>query len=128
MVAYREGGDGGRGKGQWFWKLPVADLIDIGRHDSFKGATSALNKDSGSLNHNGQVEEGELGIDKPYSLKLPPTEGKAYLDCQSFKSASVPTVDEVGTLKDCIHDFASGKGCYVCDPNHPYRLEQGNKT
>lgn len=56
------------------------------------------------------------------------TESEVSVHCQSFKSARVPTVDEVGTLKDCIHDFASGKGCYVCDPNHPYRLEQGNKT
>jgi transcriptional regulator with XRE-family HTH domain len=23
----------------------------------------------------------------------------------------------------CIHNFAGGKGCYLCDPNHPYRLK-----
>jgi hypothetical protein len=23
----------------------------------------------------------------------------------------------------CIHNFAEGKGCYLCDPTHPYRLK-----
>jgi hypothetical protein len=25
---------------------------------------------------------------------------------------------------DCIHGYASGEGCYFCDPNHPYRLKE----
>lgn len=25
----------------------------------------------------------------------------------------------------CIHDLPGGKGCYLCDPNHPYRLKEG---
>jgi len=24
----------------------------------------------------------------------------------------------------CIHGFTDGKGCYLCDPNHPYRLKE----
>ena len=24
----------------------------------------------------------------------------------------------------CIHGYASGEGCYCCDPNHPYRLKE----
>jgi len=124
VIAYREGGTGGRGKGQWFWKLPVANLADIDRHDSFKGATSALNTNGGSLNHRSAVEEQELSIDKPNSLRLPPTEKDADLECQPFKAATVPTVEEVGTLKECIHGYQGGKGCFLCDPNHPYRVEQ----
>ena len=29
----------------------------------------------------------------------------------------------VGTAqdKDCIHGFVGGKGCYLHDPEHPYR-------
>ena len=30
---------------------------------------------------------------------------------------------EKGHLKRCIHDFPGGKGCYVCDLQHPYRLQ-----
>jgi Protein of unknown function (DUF3987) len=26
----------------------------------------------------------------------------------------------------CIHGYPGGKGCYLCDANHPYRLEQGD--
>jgi hypothetical protein len=26
---------------------------------------------------------------------------------------------------NCTHGYASGKGCYCCDPNHPYRLKEG---
>lgn len=25
----------------------------------------------------------------------------------------------------CIHHYPGGVGCYLCDPNHPYRLEEG---
>ena len=25
---------------------------------------------------------------------------------------------------DCPHGFAHGKGCYVCDPDHPYRKKR----
>jgi hypothetical protein len=26
---------------------------------------------------------------------------------------------------ECMHGYASGEGCYCCDPNHPYRLKEG---
>jgi hypothetical protein len=26
---------------------------------------------------------------------------------------------------ECGHGYPRGKGCYLCDPSHPYRLEQG---
>jgi hypothetical protein len=25
----------------------------------------------------------------------------------------------------CGHGYPGGKGCYLCDPRHPYRFEQG---
>jgi AAA domain len=28
----------------------------------------------------------------------------------------------------CMHGFAGGKGCYLCDPTHPYRREQEDAT
>lgn len=28
-------------------------------------------------------------------------------------------------LENCIHGYAGGKGCYLCDPDHPCRQEQG---
>jgi hypothetical protein len=28
----------------------------------------------------------------------------------------------------CIHGLVGGKGCYLCDPTHPYRLKQVGAT
>jgi hypothetical protein len=28
---------------------------------------------------------------------------------------------QTGHLELCIHGFPGGKGCYLCDPQHPYR-------
>jgi transcriptional regulator with XRE-family HTH domain len=28
----------------------------------------------------------------------------------------------------CIHSFAGGKGCYLCDPNHPHRLKRHTRV
>jgi hypothetical protein len=27
----------------------------------------------------------------------------------------------------CNHEYPGGKGCYLCDPNHPYRLKEEAK-
>jgi hypothetical protein len=126
VLAYREGESGGRGKGHWFWKLPVLDLADKDCHESFKDAKSALNNNGGSLNHSGELEEGESHIDKPDSLSLPPAQKAPIKDATRIKAASVPTVEEVGPLKECIHGYVGGKGCYVCDLDHPYKLKEGD--
>jgi hypothetical protein len=31
----------------------------------------------------------------------------------------------LGTLEECDHGYQGGKGCYLCDPSHPYRPEPG---
>ena len=124
VITYREGETGNRGAGRWMWKLPVAELVDKECHDPIKGATSALNENGGTLNHSDEVEGQESRIDKPDSLRVPRTEKDTDLECQPFKGATVPTVEEVGTLKACIHDFPGGEGCFLCDPEHPYRLRE----
>jgi hypothetical protein len=58
----------------------------------------------------------------------------------AIKDARVPTVGGVGTLnqgssenikdansgslKECGHGYPGGKGCYLCDPNHPHRQKR----
>jgi hypothetical protein len=32
---------------------------------------------------------------------------------------------QVDHSQRCIHDLPGGKGCYLCDPQHPYRHKQG---
>ena len=33
---------------------------------------------------------------------------------------------QVDHRQRCIHDYPGGVGCYLCDPQHPYRLKQGS--
>lgn len=127
VISYREGESSGRGKGCWLWKLPVVELVedDKGCHDPFKDAKPALNKDGGILNHGEGAEGEESCINKPDSLRMPTAEAKVIKDASLIKDARVPTVEEAGTLKECIHGLSGGKGCYLCDSNHPYRLKEG---
>jgi hypothetical protein len=142
VIAFREGESGGRGKGQWLWKLPLFDLDDVkAATEPIKDANPALKQNVGILNHREGIEEEELPIDKPNSLRMPTTEDNPIKDANSIKDARVPTVGEVGTLKrdeseavkaanggslkECGHGYPGGKGCYLCDPDHPYRKKVG---
>ena len=131
VMSYREGETGGRGKGQWLWKLPVVDLVDDdikGAREPIKDANSSLNKNGGILNHRGGAAKGESPIDKADSLRMPTVKQEPAKNVNLIKDASVPTVGEPGTPKRCIHNHPDGKGCYLCDPSHPHRLKEGAKA
>ena len=125
VITYRQGESGERGKGRWLWKLPVVELVedDKGCHDSIKDAKASSNKDGGILNHRRGVEGIESRINKPHSLRMPTAEDKPIKDANTIKDARVLTVEEIGTLKECIHGYPRGKSCYLCDPDHPYRVK-----
>jgi hypothetical protein len=137
VISYREGETGERGKDQWFWKLPVVDLVDSDIKDaavSIKDAKGCQVNNGGILNHTEGGEETESRIDKPSSLRMPTAEEEL------IKDPRVPTVEEVGILNhdesdvskdatvgilsECIHGLPGGKNCYLCDPNHPYRQSE----
>jgi len=142
VITYREGKTGGRGKGQWLWKLPMVDLVEEDKrcHELIKDAKSALNKDGGILNHSEGVEGTEYPISKPDSLRMPPAEEEPIKDAKVIKDARVSTLENGGTLnqsgsksikyaslgnlEECTHGYLGGKGCYLCDPDHPYRKEE----
>jgi hypothetical protein len=141
VIAFREGESGGRGKGQWLWKLPLFDLNDVkAATEPIKDANPTLIQNVGILNHREGIEEEELPIDKPNSLRMPTTEDNPIKDANSIKDAKVPTVGDVGTLnqgsgeniknandgslKECGHGYSGGKGCYLCDPDHPHRQKK----
>jgi hypothetical protein len=147
VVSYREGETGERGKGRWLWKLPVVDLVDDDIKDArepIKDATSPLNENGGILNHGGNAEKEESRIDKPDSLRMPTTGEVLIKDANPIKDARVPTLEDGGSLnrgeaetikdandgnlKKCIHNHPGGKGCYVCDPDHPHRVKDGAKA
>jgi hypothetical protein len=100
------------------------ELVDKDRYNSFKGATPALNKNGGTLNHSDEVEEQESRIDKLNSLRVPPAEEELVKDAAPIKDASVPALENSGTLKGCGHGYQGGKGCYLCDSEHPYRKKE----
>ena len=143
VMSYREGETGGRGKGQWLWKLPVVDVVDDIKdvRAPIKDAKGRQEKNGGSLNHGEGVEEAESRIGKPSALRMPTTEEKPIKDATPIKDARLPTLENGGilnrgeaesikaanrgSLKKCIHNRPGGKGCYLCDPNHPYRREKG---
>jgi hypothetical protein len=40
---------------------------------------------------------------------------------QDFQDGQPSSLPEGGHLQECIHDLPDGNGCYLCDPDHPYR-------
>jgi hypothetical protein len=143
VISYREGETGERGKGQWFWKLPVVDLVDGDIKDAttINDAKGCQDNNGGILNHTERSEKAESRIDKPSSLRMPRTANGTIKDATTINDARVPTAEEVGTLnpdeteaimianggslKECIHGLLDGKNCYLCDPGHPYRQSEG---
>ncbi len=82
--------------GSWTWSLP-ARVTEEG-HVPTNGSVGTL----------GPLEvDGLLG-----------RAGSAYLSEESQGGQGSQEVM-------CIHDRPGGKGCYLCDPDHPYRRRQG---
>ena len=82
--------------GSWTWTLP--DKEPEGGHVPPVGNVGPLGKDANS----------ELG-------------NSAYLREEGQGGQNV----QAGNERRCIHGLRDGKGCYLCDPQHPYRLKQG---
>jgi hypothetical protein len=59
---------------------------------------------------------GPLGKDANREPDIP-----AYLREEGQGGQDVQASNE----RRCIHGLRDGKGCYLCDPRHPYRLKQG---
>lgn len=49
-------------------------------------------------------------------------------DLEPGESATVAELKRRRETAKCKHGFASGIGCYLCDPNHPYRVKGGTAT
>jgi hypothetical protein len=54
--------------------------------------------------------------------------GKSTNGTSTLRTGTVgthPSSDPVEQAEDCIHDYPGGVGCYLCDPDHPYRRVRG---
>jgi hypothetical protein len=82
--------------GSWTWSLPSKE--GEGGHTSYVGSLGPLGNDANRKADN-----------------------SAYLREEGQGGQEVQADNE----RRCKHDLPGGKGCYLCDPQHPYRLKQG---
>lgn len=68
----------------------------------------------------GGFEEGERHSE-PVSFDLRPGETATVEELRARRASEN---EERLTLR-CIHGYEEGKGCYLCDPEHPYQIETG---
>ena len=89
------------GDGSWSWVLPEGE------------AEGGQAPTAGTLGTVGPLAKGaNVKLFEPAYLKQ---EGQGGQGCQADHE---PT---------CIHRYPNGRGCYLCDPNHPHRLEQAQR-
>jgi hypothetical protein len=128
VLVYRESAAGEkRGSGRWMWKLPMVELVEDdvqGGHQDVQDGHTAPKQNGGHLEQVEGTQTRGLGIDKP-DVQDGHVVSSRWPDVQDGQRSSLP---EGGHLKECIHKYPGGKGCYLCDPNHPYRQKQGAKT
>jgi hypothetical protein len=82
--------------GSWTWSLP--DKESEGGHTP----------NAGNLGHVGPL--GNVASSKDQNSAYVREEGQQV---------------QAGNERRCKHDLPGGRGCYLCDPRHPYRLKQG---
>jgi hypothetical protein len=121
VVAYREGEAGKRGAGRWLWKQPIADLVTRVNKDGqseVQDGHGTQEKTGGRLYLQEDTVARESGLPKRniQDVQHNSLDGQYGQDGQLLKT---------GHLERCIHDFLGGKGCYMCDPNHPLRKKGG---
>jgi AAA domain len=140
VESYREGERGGRGKGQWLWKLAEVDLVEGGDRAA-KDAEGAPSSNDGILNRGGGDEEAEPCMDREEPLRMPSAGREPLKDAEPVKDARAPALGkggglngggvdatkdaDQGNLKVCGHGYPNGKGCYLCDPDHLFRKQGG---
>jgi hypothetical protein len=126
VIVYRENAVGEtRDSGRWMWRLPVVELVSEadfqGSHEGVQDGQDALRQDADYLE---QVKGTQM---RKYSIGTPivqdgHVDSSRWPNVQGGHRSSLP---EGGYLKECGHGYQGGKGCYLCDLNHPYRKKGG---
>ena len=124
LITYRENEAGeGRGAGRWMWKLPVVDLakesVQGGQH-GVQGGQVVPKETVGPLERDERGKTQGFALDKPNVQGGQPSVQRG----QVLQGGQEGQRLEAGTLERCGHGYEGGKGCYLCDPDHPYRNKQ----
>jgi len=125
VIAYREGEAGKRGAGRWLWKLPIAPLVtadDQGGQSTVQDGHDGQVKTGGHLNPQEGVARRESGLTKPNVQDGHQDDLGGHEDLGGQGGQDGQHL-ETGRVEKCMHDYFGGKGCYICDPNHTYRLK-----
>jgi hypothetical protein len=128
VIVYRENTTGEkRGSGRWLWKLPMVELVEDGLqggHQDVQDGQRGPKENSGHLEQVRDPQTQGSRIDKP-DVQDGHVLTSRWPDVQDGQLSRLP---EGGHLKECGHGYQAGKGCYLCDPEHPYRLKSGATT
>jgi hypothetical protein len=124
---------GERGAGRWVWKLPATE--ETGRGVQLHDVQGAQRGDSEHLERIASDRQRESGLDMPnlqgaqaLATACDPNAGEHLEQSTRGKNrVLLKGSQEVqgGDRQRCMHGFPGSVGCYLCDPNHPYRLKQG---
>jgi hypothetical protein len=60
-----------------------------------------------------------------HAVNTPEADNTVYTDAAMNGAAHSQPIEKPA---QCGHGYDGGKGCYLCDPHHPYRLSQGGAT
>jgi hypothetical protein len=99
------------------WKLPMVELVE----DDVQGGHTTLKQNGDHLEQVEGTQTRKPGIGKP-DVQDGHVVSSRWPDVQDGQRSSLP---EGGHLKECGHGYEGGKGCYLCDLEHPYRKNGG---
>jgi hypothetical protein len=121
VIVYRESVAGEtRGSGRWMWKLPMVGLVEDsvqGGHQDVQGGQGDTKENSEHLEQVKNSQTQEFRIDKPDAQDGHIISSR-WPNVHDDHHSRVP---ESGHLEECGHSFPGDKGCYLCDPKHPFR-------
>jgi len=129
VIVYRENTTGEkRGSGRWLWKLPMVELVKGGLQGSHQDVQDGQGGPKEGSGHLGQIRDSqtqEPRIDKPDVQDGHVTTSR-WPDDQDGQPSNLR--EGGGHLRECGHGYKAGRGCYLCDPEHPYRLKSETTT
>jgi hypothetical protein len=133
VIAERENEIGGeRGSGRWVWKLPAAE--ETGRGAQLHDIQGAQRGDSEHLERIASDRQRKFSLDMPnlqgaqaLATECDPNAGE-HLERSTRGENREPLKGDQkvqgGYRQRCIHGFPDGAGCYLCDPEHPFRRRE----
>jgi hypothetical protein len=134
VITARENQVGGdRGAGRWVWKLPATE--EMGRGVQPHDIQGAQRGESEHLEQSRSGRGSESGLDMPnlqgaqaLATECDPNAGEHLEQSTRGENRVLPKGGQKvqgDNRQRCMHGYPGGVGCYLCDPNHPYRLKQG---